>query len=85
MAVMSLIILLIAPFTWRHYYVLEILPLMFVWFFLKAGGFSRPGWVLIVAIRCNLVAGTLYPDYLQPHLTNGPMKVFLVGSLPLWH
>jgi hypothetical protein len=83
MAVMSLITLLIAPFTWRHYYVLEILPLMFVWFLLKAGRFLRPGWVLIVAIGCTLVAGTRYLDYLQPHLANGPMKVILVGLLPL--
>ncbi|HYU45206.1 MAG TPA: glycosyltransferase family 87 protein [Terriglobales bacterium] len=83
LVVMSLITLVIAPFTWRHYYVLEILPLMFVWFLLKAGRFSRPGWVLIVAIICTLVAGTRYPDYLQTHLTNGPMRVFLVGLLPL--
>ena len=82
MVVMALITLLIAPFTWRHYYVLEILPLMFVWFLLKAERFSRRGWVLFVAIICTLVAGTRYPDYLQPHLTNGPMRVFLVGLLP---
>jgi hypothetical protein len=83
LVVMSLIILLVAPFTWRHYYVLEILPLMFVWFLLKAGKFLRPGWVLIVAIICTLVAGTRYLDYLQVHLTNGPIRVFLVGLLPL--
>lgn len=83
LVVMSLITLLIAPFTWRHYYVLELLPLMFVWFLLKAGRFSRPGWVLIVAIVGTLVAGTRYPDYLQTHLTNGPMRVFLVGLLPV--
>jgi hypothetical protein len=83
LVVMSLITLLIAPFTWRHYYVLEILPLMFVWFLLKAGRFSRPGWVLIVAIICTLVAGTGYPDYLQNHMTSGPIRVCLVGLLPL--
>ena len=83
MVVMSLITLLISPFTWRHYYVLEILPLMFVWFLLKAGRFSRPAWVLTVAIICTLVAGTRYPDYLQNHLTNGPMRVLLVGALPI--
>jgi hypothetical protein len=83
LVVLSLITLLIAPFTWRHYYVLEILPLMFVWFLLKAGEFLRPRWVLLVAIVCTLVAGTRYLDYLQPHLTNGPIKVFLVALLPL--
>ncbi len=83
MVVMSLITLLIAPFTWRHYYVLEILPLMFVWFFLKAERFSRPGWVLVVASVCTLVTGTRYPDYLQTHLTIGPIRVFLVSLLPL--
>ena len=57
MVAMSLIILLIAPFTWRHYYVLAILPLLFVWFFLTAGNFVRPGWVLLVAIVCTLVMG----------------------------
>jgi len=82
MAVMSLITLLIAPFTWRHYYVLEILPLLFVWFHLRAERFSRPAWVLFVAIICTLVAGTRYPDYLQNHLSNGPVRVFLVGLLP---
>jgi hypothetical protein len=83
MVVMALIILLIAPFTWRHYYVLAILPLLFVWFFLKAGNFVRAGWVLLVAIVCTLVTATRYPDYLQTHLTNGPMRVFLVALLPL--
>jgi hypothetical protein len=83
MVVTSLIVLLIAPFTWRHYYVLEILPLMFAWFRLQAGRFWRPGGVLFVAIICTLVAGTRYPDYLQTHLANGPVRVFLVGLLPL--
>lgn len=83
LVILSLITLLIAPFTWRHYYVLEILPLMFVWFLLIAGRFSHPRWVLSVAIICTLVAGTRYPDYLQPHLTNGPIRVFLVALLPL--
>ena len=83
LTVLAPITLLIAPFTWRHYYVLEILPLMFVWFLLKAGGFRRPSWVLGVAVFCTLVAGTRYPDYLQTHLTNGPVRVILVALLPL--
>ncbi|MFZ0686514.1 MAG: glycosyltransferase family 87 protein [Terriglobales bacterium] len=83
MVVVSLVTLLVAPFTWRHYYVLEILPLMFVWFGLRAGRFVRPRRVLLVAIVCTLVAGTRYPDYLQTHLTNGPARVFLVALLPL--
>jgi hypothetical protein len=83
LVVLSLITLLIAPFTWRHYYVLEILPLMFIWFLHKAGRFAHPRWVSVVAIICTLVAGTRYPDYLQVHLTNGPIRVFLVGLLPL--
>jgi hypothetical protein len=83
LVVLSLITLLIAPFTWRHYYVLEILPLMFVWFLVKAGEFLRPHWVLLVAIVCTLVAGTRYLDYLEPHLTNGPIRVFLAALLPL--
>jgi len=45
MVVMSLITLLISPFTWRHYYVLEILPLMFVWFSSKrVDSRARPGF-----------------------------------------
>jgi hypothetical protein len=83
MVVMSLLILLIAPFTWRHYYVLEVLPLMFTWFLVRAERFSRPRWVLSVAIGCTLIAGTYYPDYLHPHFNNGPVKVFLVALLPL--
>jgi hypothetical protein len=83
LAVLSLIVLLVAPYTWRHYYVLEVLPLLFVWFFLKAGRFSHPSLVLWVAAFCTLIAGTRYPDYLQNHLTNGPARVFLVALLPL--
>lgn len=83
MTVLSLITLLIAPFTWRHYYVLEILPLMFVWLRLKEGKFTRPGWVLSIAVLCTLVAATRYPDYLQTHLNYGPARVFLVALLPL--
>lgn len=78
---LSLVTLLIAPFTWRHYYVLELLPLMFVWFLLRQGRFSNR--TLWVAVACTLVASTRYPDYLQTHLTNGPLRVFLVGMLPL--
>lgn len=81
MAVLSLAMLLTAPFTWRHYYVLELLPLMFIWFLGER--FSRPNRALVVAIVCTLIAATRYPDYLQVHLTNGPLRVFLVGLLPL--
>ena len=83
MVVMSLVILLIAPFTWRHYYVLAIFPLLFVWFSLIAGNFLRSRWALLAAIVCTLVMGTRYPDYLQNHLSNGPARVFLVALLPL--
>lgn len=83
LVVVSMMVLLIAPFTWRHYYVLEILPLMFVWFFLKEGRFSHVKVVQWVAILCTLIAGTRYVDYLQTHLTNGPVRVFLVALLPL--
>ncbi len=83
LAVLALLTLLIAPFTWRHYYVLELFPLMFVWFYLRKGRFSHPRWVLWVAISSTLVAATCYPDYLQQHLSNGPARVFLVALLPL--
>ena len=80
--VLSLIVLLIAPFTWRHYYVLETFPLLFVWFLLRAQRFSHPALVLWIAAVCTLVAGTRYPDYLQTHLSNGPARVLLVALLP---
>jgi hypothetical protein len=81
MAVLSLAVLLLAPFTWRHYYVLELLPLMFVWFYGER--FLWPNRTLVVTVVCTLIAATRYPDYLQVHLTNGPLRVFLVGMLPL--
>jgi len=81
MAVLALTVLLVAPFTWRHYYVLEVFPLLFLW--LRGQRFVRPGFALAAAIACTLVAATRYPDYLQVHLTNGPVRVFLVALLPL--
>jgi hypothetical protein len=83
LVVLSLLVLLIAPFTWRHYYVLEILPLLFVWFFLKNGGFAHTREVLWIAVFCTLIAGTRYADYLQVHLKYGPARVFLVALLPI--
>lgn len=83
LTVLSLITLLVAPFTWRHYYVLEILPLMFIWFLLREGRFSHQGWVLAAVSFCTLIVGTRYLDYLQAHLTAGPVRVFLVALLPL--
>lgn len=83
LTVLSIVTLLIAPFTWRHYYVLEILPLMFLWFLVKTGRFSRQWWVLGAVAFCTLIAGTRYPDYLQTHLTSGPVRVFLVALLPI--
>jgi hypothetical protein len=81
--VLALVTLLIAPFTWRHYYTLEILPLIFVWFSLRRGRFSNLNAVRWTAIICTFVAATRYPDYLQVHLTNGPARVFLVSLLAL--
>jgi hypothetical protein len=83
LSVLALIVLLIAPFTLRHYYVLEIFPLLFTWFYLRAGKFSRPNWVLAAVIFATLVAATAYPDYLQNHLSIAPVRVFLVALLPL--
>src|SRR6202008_4123502 len=80
---LSLLVLLIAPFTWRHYYVLELLPLLFAWFGLKTGRFIHSRLVLWIVATCTLIAGTRYADYLQTHLTNGLARVFLVGLLPL--
>lgn len=81
--VLSLVILLIAPFTWRHYYVLELLSLFFMWFAIRDGRFRRAGPAIWVAIFCTAVAATRYPDYLQNHLSNGPARVLLVGLLPI--
>ena len=77
---LSLVILLAAPFTWRHYYVLMLLPLMFVWF--NIHHFSRR-LTLGVFLSSLLIAGTRYPDFLQTHLSNGPLRVLLVSLLPL--
>lgn len=83
LVVFALITLLIAPFTWRHYYTLEILPLMFIWFSLRKGQFSHQNAVFWSAAICTLIAATRYPDYLQVHLTNGPVRVLLVSLLAL--
>lgn len=83
LVVISLVTLLVAPFTWRHYYVLEILALMFVWLALKRGEFTRPKWVLWSVSICTLVVATRYPDYWQTHLSSGPLRVLLVALLPL--
>jgi hypothetical protein len=83
LVVFALITLLVAPFTWRHYYTLEILPLMFIWFSLRKGQFSHQNAVFWTTVICTLIAATRYPDYLQVHLTNGPIRVLLVSLLAL--
>jgi|SRR5579864_1988753 len=78
----SFLVLLIAPFTWRHYYALEVLPLIFMWVRLKEGFTNGNRWVLPLISVCTLVPATRYPDYLQTHLSNGPIRILLVGLLP---
>jgi general stress protein CsbA len=82
LVVLCLLTLLLAPFTWRHYYVLELLPLIFVWLS-QGNSFQREKWVLGVLSVCTITAATRYPDYLQIHLANEPLRVLLVALLPL--
>jgi hypothetical protein len=81
--VLSLITLLIAPFTWRHYYVLELLSLFFIWFSIRDGRFRQVKGALWAAIFCTAVAATRYPDYLQNHVNKAFIRVLLVGLLPI--
>jgi hypothetical protein len=53
---------------------------MFVWFNIHH---SSRRLALGVLLSSLLIAGTRYPDFLQAHLSNGPLRVLLVSLLPL--
>jgi hypothetical protein len=83
LTVASLMVLLVPPFTLRHYYVLETLPLIYVWLSLKDAHLLGKRWMLAGVSICTLLPATRYLDYLQNHLSSGPIRVLLVSLVPL--
>lgn len=67
LAIIALVSLAIAPVSWRHHFVLAILPILYLWLGLR----ERVGrvWITVLALA-TLIIGTPFPDYAVPLLHN---------------
>lgn len=65
LAIIALVSLVISPVSWRHHFVLAILPILYLWL----GFRERIGrtWMTVLALA-TLIMGTPFPDYAVPVL-----------------
>jgi hypothetical protein len=74
----SLITLLISPVSWRHHYLLILIPLLYLW------NVAAPGWREIATLAfATLAVGTVFPEYLIAAIRNPIVDLLLAGVAPI--
>lgn len=73
--VMALLALLISPLTWRHYYLLALLPLVFLWIRVRGNA--------LVLAAATLAIGMVFPDYLIVLVRNPVVDILMSTLVPL--
>jgi glycosyl transferase family 87 len=76
-ALLALVSLLISPVTWRHHYVLALLPLLFMWTAPDFGTHAKGTWPLLFA--GTVVIGTLFSTAVVQFAHSPVLQLF--GSL----
>lgn len=79
-AMLALVSVLVAPITWRHHYVVTLLPLLLLWIEVRREFFSP--WKYVVLFIASITIGTLLPEYLLIHLKRSVLDVILIGAYP---
>jgi Glycosyltransferase family 87 len=74
----ALLSLLISPVSWRHHYLLALLPLIFMW----SSEFFR-SFDLAVLTIVTLSIGTVLPDYIITAIRNPALDLLLVSVTPI--
>ena len=77
LAILALVSLMISPITWRHHYVIAILPLLCAWMHSRESASPRR---LALLSAITLVLGTPYIDFVLVHLHPGRLQAILSSA-----
>lgn len=75
---LALLSLLVSPVSWRHHYLLALLPLIFMWSYEIERRFD-----LAVLLVATLSIGTVLPDYVITAVRNPAVDLLLVSLTPI--
>jgi hypothetical protein len=79
LAAVALLSLLISPVSWRHHFLLALIPLIYLW--LPETKLLKQ-WQLIALTAATLIIGTPFADYAARYL-HGNLRLFLNGLQPV--
>lgn len=75
---LALVAILISPVSWRHHYVLTLIPLIYLW--LKP---EERGRDTVVLAATTLAMGTAFPDYVMVVWPNPALDLLLSSLIPI--
>jgi hypothetical protein len=73
----SLVTLLVSPVSWRHHYLLVLIPLLYLWNTAARSRFD----IAVLAITA-LGIGTVFPDYVNAAIRNPVLDLALAAIIP---
>ena len=76
-AILALVSLMISPVTWRHHYVLAVLPLLCAWMHSRESASHRR---LALLSGITFVLGTPFADFVLVHMHPGRLQVILSSA-----
>jgi alpha-1,2-mannosyltransferase len=74
----SLVFLLISPVSWRHHYLLALVPLLYLW---NVAAQSR--FRIAVLAFATLAIGTVFPDYVIASVRNPALDIAFASMVPV--
>jgi L-lactate permease len=78
LVVLGLVTILISPVSWRHHYLLTLIPVIYLW--VMMGERWRD---IIVLSAATLAMGTVFPDYVIVASTNPALGLVLSSLIPV--
>jgi hypothetical protein len=75
---LALVTLLVSPVSWRHHYVLALMPLLYMW---NIAAEKRLD--IVVLTIATLAVGTVLPDYVLATIQNPVLDIALAGIVPI--
>ncbi len=78
----SLVTLLVSPVSWRHHYLLILIPLLFLWNALWNAAGQNWFDIAVLAVT-TLGVGTVFPDYVSAAVRNPVLDIALAGIFPI--
>ncbi len=74
----ALVTILISPVSWRHHYLLALIPVVYMWV-----GLAERWWDIIVLAVATLVMGAVFPDYLVVTSSSPGLNLVLSNLIPV--